>query len=400
MTSRILNSILLLLLVSALIACVRQQQRTSVTVIDSDFHDIVLDPDNAIFMPNDSLIESTSYIKLETNENCLIGKIDQLLVVDSSLIVVDKQIAKAIHIFDMKGFYKYSIGKRGPGPEEYVEITHVCRVPGKNEIAVLDWQVRKVLFYTIEGKLLRVEKTPFLLNYFEYLESGNIAYNAEIMHDPDCGIYKDNSLIVADKNNRIIYGACRDFYSDHFRFISPHPLHKFGDDVYYTPSFNDTIFQITDTAAVAKYAVNIVKYGQPKIDENTTGEMMREYTGQYLSFEGDYLVLKDIVYVKISAYSSSPFLIYSKKTRKTYVNSAVYAEPLKYFLSNYETPLATCGDDVLIHFADALRILQWKNNIYRTDKSYHASIDSLYDGLTEDSNPVLFFYKMRTDFEE
>ena len=44
----------------------------------------------------DDIIDSVYFVKLETNSKCMIGEINQIMVDDSSIVVVDSYIAKAI----------------------------------------------------------------------------------------------------------------------------------------------------------------------------------------------------------------------------------------------------------------------------------------------------------------
>ena len=67
-----------------------------------------------------SVFKSYKLIPLETSENCLIGRIDELKVFDDTLYVLDRNIAKALFVFDNKGRFIRKIGRLGKGPGEYI----------------------------------------------------------------------------------------------------------------------------------------------------------------------------------------------------------------------------------------------------------------------------------------
>jgi hypothetical protein len=388
------------LFVITVVACNKKREYIHNTVSD-EVEEIIVDSKKGPFYSTDNLIESAFFVKLETSNDCLIGAVDQILFKDSLMIVVDKKHANAICVFDMQGRFKYRIGKRGQGPEEYVEIRRVCLVPGKDEICLLDYAQRKVLFYNIEGEFLRYERIPFLMRYFEYLPSGNKAYNEEIfpMREQAFGKYINNTLIVTDNKNNILYGACKDARTEKFNYALPNPLRNFGGEIFYNPAYTDTIYYITDTTAIAKYAINILYNKIPKFDGNTTNEIFESYwNGPYIYFEGEFAELKDLTFIQINLPVSDDFLLYSHKTKQTYLNNGETVHPIKFFANKINSPIARYGENTVVFDLESHKILDYKEHLYN-DKKNRAVLDSLYDGLTEDSNPVLFFYKMRTDFE-
>ena len=69
------------------------------------------------------IIDSTILIiPLETNNNCLIGKIDKLEIKGERIYISDN-LAKSIFIFDMTGKFIHKIDAFGKGPDEYLTIS-------------------------------------------------------------------------------------------------------------------------------------------------------------------------------------------------------------------------------------------------------------------------------------
>ncbi len=60
------------------------------------------------------------YIRLETIEKNVIGQISKILFADSTIIIVNKRMAKAIFMFDFQGNFISKIKKIGKGPSEYL----------------------------------------------------------------------------------------------------------------------------------------------------------------------------------------------------------------------------------------------------------------------------------------
>jgi hypothetical protein len=75
------------------------------------------------------------------------------------------------------------------------------------------------------------ERTPFFLAYFEYLSNGCKAYNVSAMKDPKMGKFRENTLIVTDNQNNVIYGDCHDAYDEkRFTYSFLTPLRRYGGE--------------------------------------------------------------------------------------------------------------------------------------------------------------------------
>lgn len=75
--------------------------------------------------------------------------------------------------------------------------------------------------------------------------------------------------------------------------------------------------------------------------------------------------------------------------------SGKYTNPLFEFYSTLNTPLARLGDNTYVVQQSANRVLSLKKRVYNSPLIQDETLEKLYDGLTEDSNPVLFFYHLR-----
>jgi hypothetical protein len=217
------------------------------------------------------------------------------------------------------------------------------------------------------------------------------------MKDPAYGKYQDNVLLVTDNKNNIIYGACHDFYSEKFKFIVQRPLRKFGEEVYYSPSWKDTIFLVTDTSVCAKYYINILWNGMPKINKNITNEIFDTYREKYLRFGGDYIELKDLTFMNITSPVGNPYIIYSHKTKKTYLNLDEAYNPFYAFLNNYHSPVARYKDNAIVFDIQAYQVLASKKSFYDNRKPYKEALDIFYENINEDDNPILFLYYLNTN---
>ena len=294
-------------------SCVTSIKKDEITGAE----EIVIDIQHQDTLSLDSIIKEVRFVRLETVENNFIGNISQLLIADSFLVVVDRRFAKSIQVFDMKGKYKNSIGRIGQGPEEYVELTFVCLSSTKKQIVVWDSMQGKIIYYNVNGAYEYSERRAVPGNTFEFFPDGKKAYHTGSWGLTGLGQYKDSALVVTTTKDSILYGACYEFYKDgQFAHKMKQSLWRFQDEIYFSPSFSNTIYLVTDSMVIPKYQINIASNGMPPINNQITSKQFEKYCRKHYFFNGDMIELKDLTHINISTPSGYPFVVYSHATTK------------------------------------------------------------------------------------
>ncbi|WP_321481211.1 6-bladed beta-propeller [uncultured Bacteroides sp.] len=374
-------------------SCRSHEYRTKVDV--SNLEEITIDPQMGATLPMDSLIENIDFIKLETKADHLIGKISQILFAKDLLFVVDSEISKSINVFDLEGHFKYMISHLGTGPGEYVEVSNVCIVPGKEQIAILDRSQGRIIYYKYNGQYVSMEQVPFMNDYFEYLNSGNRAYEIYGMHDPKLGNNNQNSLIVADSTGNLIFSFFKDIYRKDFHYTKNRTLRKFEGSVYYSPNISDTIYLVKDSVVEAKYYINITQKNVTNMGFETREQFYSLLNDGYF-FNGDFIELKDFTYINIMAPWGYPSVVYVHSTKKAFLNSGVGSHPFFSFLMG--SPKARYKENCIVCDVPSYIVLASKTKLYGIKKS-DPLLDPLFDDLTEDSNPILFFFHLNKNLK-
>lgn len=372
----------------------RKQLQTVHTDI-SHVEPIFIDVEKGNYICLDTVYDSVDLVKLETTRDNVIGEVSQILFVDSLIVVLDAEKSKSITVYDMQGHYKYSIGKIGTGPGEYVEVFHISLIPNKRLIAAVDKRALKIHYYDYSGKWIKSEMTPAFMYYFEYLQSGDKVCDASGCDKSVLGEFQQNTVIVADSNSRIKYGTCQDYYDEQrMTYATAFCIRKFADEVYALPSFTDTIWNITEHKAVAQYKVDIVKNGLPSLDKTVTTSQMKEYLSEHFFLNGDYMVLKDYILLNIWMPNSSwtPLVIYSPGTSRTYLADSYAKRPLTYPLYRI-APIARYGDNIAVVSISPSSLFAMKELFEQ--KGDKKEVKRIFDNLTEDDNPILFFYHLK-----
>lgn len=357
-----------------------------------------------VFLYDSLFSENVSFVKLETRDDNLIGEVSNIFFDDSLIFVADIHRTKSIFIFDMKGRYLSKIARYGNGPGEYSLMYKVFLVKEKKEIVVVDTPQHKNIHYSYSGEFLYEERRPFPMYSCEYLESGKRAYYIAELDNPQFDNPHDNVIVVTDSNNNIIYSACNEFLSDDFRVMPEKNFWKYGEELYFYPNYSDTIFLITDTAAIAKYYIDIIPNKMPKpyeIDNLTVDSYFKDYLNKYSHFRGVFIELEDFTYLELSHFD--PKIVYSHKEKKV----KMYGSNINTLYHFFDRPVARYGDNTVVVPTSPYRLLQ-SEKFMREDAAKIRErfggifievdkeiLDSLYYDMNEEDNPVLFFYELQ-----
>jgi len=345
-------------------------------------------------LPFDSLMDFVSLVKLETTENNLVGSVSQILFARNKIVVVDSYVSKTITVYDKSGKFLNRIGTLGQGPGEYSYLGHVTLTPDKSMVVVVDMGSGYLKYFGLDGNFIKSKKTPFWFSSCEFITDEIIAGN----YDGGNTLYGENNsqykpqLIITNLQGNVFHSGFKSYYNKKFTMSTMMPLRKFEDEVFYSPPFSDTIYHLTQKGIYPKYHLNMSRTKPLIINADMTNESYNEYTENNPMFNGDIIELKDAsVFHFFECYSNwFRFAIYSKKLNKVFSCTGTLKNPFFYL---FTAPKARYKDNMLVVDASSANILMSKNTFYKLGEK--KVIDDLFCDLTEDSNPVLFFYKVK-----
>lgn len=103
--------------------------------------------------------DSLEVIKLDDREEAMIGTITKIGMYNNLILVLDRNVAKSIFVFDRQGRFLTRIGRIGNGPGDYLSITDFVVDENKNVLYVLDNRANKIKCYDINSWNLKKELT-------------------------------------------------------------------------------------------------------------------------------------------------------------------------------------------------------------------------------------------------
>lgn len=150
---------------------------------------------------------------------------------------------------------------------------------------------------------------------------------------------------------------------------------------------------MTPNGVLPYYYLNVKRNGNIKEeDKNNVDKFNEKLESLSAYFIGDFIELKGYAIFGLSEPRSSwpRFAVYSKAKKKCYYCTGKYFDPRLHFVIGYRN---LYKDNVFVTCVQASHLLSKKDMIYSLCKKEDA--DALFDGLTEDSNPVLLFYRVK-----
>lgn len=127
---------------------------------------ISVNPEKIANINLSSFCESINYIKLETNQNCFIAKIDKISKFKNHFYILD-QTGKKLVAFDNTGKYLFNIGSIGKGPGQYINLTDFVIDEKREQIELYDIVQKKNIRYSYDGKFIDEKIMPFQFLFYE-----------------------------------------------------------------------------------------------------------------------------------------------------------------------------------------------------------------------------------------
>jgi hypothetical protein len=371
-------------------SCV-QSKNENYPIHNNNVVDININPNEKLRNFGD-FIKNVDYVRLETNDSCLIGEISKTIITDSTIIICDMKYSLAIYIFDLNGNFKCKIEKKGKGPEEYSSIYDVS-ISFDGSIWIFDMDGRKILEYAQTGEYISKTGLPFFFRKFEFISDREIAFF--ISSSFNINIDKEDhkySLIRSDLSGKSIRASFIRKYDDtKFDAVTDNPLRVFDNCVYFNPCFSDTIYSVKEDSLIAKYKIKISSTKHiPPITKETNNSDFQNWINNHYLFLGDYIVLEDYVIVFIAVKEGYPYVIYSDSDNKTFPISGTHKSIIEFL---FREPVSRFRENTAVVAIHPMEIKSLEEQILNSKSDM--LLQNLIKEIDVNDNPILFFYEFK-----
>lgn len=237
---------------------------------------------------NNGELDSCKFVKLETNNDCLIGDVTKVIIKEGHIFIMDKN--KKIFVFDINGKFQNTIAEIGPGPDELLSIIDFYVNENQKYVAVYDMYGSKIVKYSFEGKIIsKIKCDSELLSNFTSItliednrialsmrNGENLKFNYKIINEKDFLLVKDCLPYLVDSISE--YGS-----------LIRTSISSNKGQCYASALFSDTIFKYDNDNFSPKYVFK---------------SKLKKATSAYLNDHGPYeSVIDPISYLNKGGYS-------------------------------------------------------------------------------------------------
>lgn len=185
-------------------------------------------------------------IPLETSEESVIREIEKIYITDSLVIIFDW---KDVSVFNQEGNFIRKIGKKGNGPGEYNYLNDIF-FDNKSGLIYLRDRLKKMLVYSLDGRLIDEKQTKIWFDSFCKIEGGYWLYSRYNVENPHGYTLR---LVDDDFNEVAGFFPQKAFFAtlDVSNFIQD----EFGNNYYIYP-YSNIIYKLSDHTPTPYLIIN------------------------------------------------------------------------------------------------------------------------------------------------
>ncbi len=219
-------------------------------------------------------VDSVKYIKLQSDSNCLMGRILFIKIKQKYIYVCDVG-QKIIFVFDKNGKYVSKLDKRGKGPDEYMYINGAFIDDNEKFIEVFDGKGVLLKYSNISFNLL--EKHPMekvIANSFRKINDYYYFATQQIKNLVNKKNTNANVLIV--KNGKIVKILFdKDIETNNITYTPFHESFTVNDnkELFVSIMYDNTFYKLQDMNA---YPVLTVDFGKYAMDNSIGLKSVKE----------------------------------------------------------------------------------------------------------------------------
>lgn len=327
-----------------------------------------------------SIFHNFEYITLETNDESIMGEISKIIFYENKYYLLDRSKGKKIYVFDDKGNFIRSIGKKGNGPGEYSNLEDFTINENTGQIILLGFP-SIVYVYDRQGQFInqkKLTKQALLWNICWHDRGYFLSSNHQSV------LEGDEAYLIFDYDNDFnLQSSSIDVLPDYVTIPSflTNPFLKNNDRVSYFDVFRSQIhYNINDAEKMECYNIDLDGKEVPlKLYANT--QLFFTKQSEYRFFM-DAIIENGILYMYFSNCGGSGISIIDIITGKS----------LSYGMNTW-FPYRFLGyaNDYFYTSVEPNTLKQYVNVNFSDSINMHP--------LTDDANPVIVKFKSKNIFK-
>ncbi|MCF0189738.1 MAG: 6-bladed beta-propeller [Marinilabiliaceae bacterium] len=334
--------------------------------------------------------DSISVVKLETTDSSVVGRIDKLYITSEGIVILDRDKARSVKLFDHSGKYKHSFGCVGNGPGKFSEATDLF--VAENQVVILDQFQNKIIVYDMNGDMMEEKRIPFIAvqvgvsSTGKYYFAGSNCQNYHIDDLVDYNLWSCDSSMQVDS---------KWFYSNHsedkLSFLSFNNLTKGGEKLWYSSMHTDSIFSIDNDNLIKKeFVLNYEDNHDMNCFYSDFDKFKEEFNLGKLNIMMDYIASDDLLLLSIS-HKTCTNVLFNRRTK------AILAFDMIAFDGDANHSLGYSGtlyNDRVVWFLYPENYLTYNSvKDWNLTPESQELLNQLSENITHEDNPVLVFMR-------
>ncbi|HTO16512.1 MAG TPA: 6-bladed beta-propeller [Edaphocola sp.] len=332
-------------------------------------------------------ITGVSAIRLETNQNCMIGNVEQIKMHNEKFFILDSH-NHALLVFNKKGRFLFKISAIGRGPGEYLFLRDFIIDDIKDEIIILGAH-NKIIRYDNQGGFIAEKTLGFTPLKFATVSDGTFYFWNGINSSGQAPLVRTD----------VEFNVIESYFNDVVEELTTSNMFTFYEgETYLRPFFDkheNIIYKLSSSGVEAKHQLDFGSKNWPKSIDIHRDSPLRDddyIYGVRNFFEGNKYIsfsfsLKKLLYQAL----------YNKKTQQSYCCKSYFAGTLPEAIIS---SIQFFENEVYYSVVEPFYIKEYLDTYKMNDSNYDYSlisgklkeIYSLLDEVNESDNPILFTF--------
>lgn len=383
-----MNKIFLFLLLIILYSCSKHQNSPI------DFVTISIPSEATSSFELSDIAGEVSYVKLETNDSCLIGDIDKMFYTRDFIIIGCDN--NKIFFFNKNGTFSHKFFRQGNGPEEYIRISDFDIDKDNHIISVLDTRKKQFVRYDWYG------------NFVDKADLGYWAIGLQQLNDSINILYSGNQTSQENEYKFSLYNfhkkeICNHFYSipkEKSSYLHIHSVNNFSkcmDEVLFCELYNDTIYSISPLGCTPRFYLDFGKQKVPSSFYQMEFANIMEFQDKFFKHDFSYginsLANFSTGFIVSCFMQKKKHFLYCDKERQNCTAFTKLTD--KKYLGNIPVDIV---DGEVQFYSDGNYLLMLANNeVYMQDRTEGLPLAGQLGTVKMDDNPIIRVCKVKTD---
>jgi hypothetical protein len=312
--------------------------------------------ENSVLKYSD-IFDSIRFIRLETQDSSLVGRIKKIIAIEDKFVVLDASIAKMVFVFDSNGKFLNRIGAIGGGTEEYDCPDDISYDKYNDEILVWCYNKQSILKFKIDGTFSKRIQTAWWASAMSIMNRN--AYLLYLNNISQKKGYNNYQIAIINEDGKISGQLLQQ--SENIKHLSSIGLFSsYNDEVLFTQEYRNEILTIDNDEIKIKYYSNFHEHNIPlsALENVTSKKLTQIIMDRGYAFNSNCLETSSHVILQF-VYKRMIFDCYYSKETKTSKISSIYVNDIYALCPN--KMFMFINDDSLISFVEPQSFIEFND---------------------------------------